>query len=160
MTLTLSTGTKISRNNLPVALGHVAEGRVWAGREAFQLGLVDGLGGLEDAIALARREAGLNDEAPSVEYPKKGTTMEKILQALNLQKEKDGDGDKNGRGPWCVTDPEMRPSSIEAVLLALLSGESSPLASLAQLEGAAQRDAMASAGECRPMLLAPVIKLD
>jgi protease-4 len=37
----------------------VARGRVWSGEDALAHGLVDGLGGLADAVAAARRRAGL-----------------------------------------------------------------------------------------------------
>ena len=37
----------------------MAKGRVWTGRQALDLGLVDKLGGLEEAITLAKEEAGL-----------------------------------------------------------------------------------------------------
>jgi protease-4 len=37
----------------------VAEGRVWTGAQALEGGLVDHLGGLEDAVALAKASAGL-----------------------------------------------------------------------------------------------------
>jgi protease-4 len=40
----------------------VARGRVWSGRNAEQLGLVDGLGGYRDAIATAAELAGLGDD--------------------------------------------------------------------------------------------------
>lgn len=42
----------------------VARGRVWTGQQALQLGLVDALGGLEDAIALAKEKAGLPQVTP------------------------------------------------------------------------------------------------
>ena len=42
----------------------VARGRVWTGADAAANGLVDHLGGLDDAVALARRKAGLPDTAP------------------------------------------------------------------------------------------------
>ncbi|MCA9654429.1 MAG: signal peptide peptidase SppA [Myxococcales bacterium] len=41
----------------------LARGRVWTGRRAEELGLVDELGGLTTAIALARREAGIDADA-------------------------------------------------------------------------------------------------
>jgi protease-4 len=40
---------------------NVAQGRVWAGQDARDVGLVDSLGGLEDAIEIAGREGGLGD---------------------------------------------------------------------------------------------------
>jgi protease-4 len=49
----------------PVAdIEAVARGRVWTGRDALEAGLVDELGGLRDAIRIARERAGLPDDAP------------------------------------------------------------------------------------------------
>jgi protease-4 len=42
----------------------VARGRVWSGRDAVQVGLVDQLGGLREAASVARTRAGLPDDAP------------------------------------------------------------------------------------------------
>ena len=42
----------------------VARGRVWTGRDALAIGLVDELGGLRDAVRIARSRAGLRDDAP------------------------------------------------------------------------------------------------
>lgn len=52
----------------------VAKGRVWSGVRAKELGLVDELGGLHDALALAREEAGVEADASSVVLypPEKG----------------------------------------------------------------------------------------
>ena len=51
----------------PVAdIEAVARGRVWTGRDALDVGLVDHLGGLRDAVQIARREADLPENAPVV----------------------------------------------------------------------------------------------
>jgi protease-4 len=42
----------------------LARGRVWTGRDALERGLVDELGGLRDAVRIARKRAGLPDTAP------------------------------------------------------------------------------------------------
>ena len=42
----------------------VARGRVWTGRDALENGLVDELGGLRDAVRIARSRADLPDDAP------------------------------------------------------------------------------------------------
>ena len=42
----------------------VARGRVWTGRDALEIGLVDELGGLRDARPDARTRGGLPDDAP------------------------------------------------------------------------------------------------
>ncbi|CAM9358686.1 unnamed protein product [Scytosiphon promiscuus] len=41
----------------------VAKGRVWTGRQALERGLVDELGGLNSAIVIAKKTAGLPDDA-------------------------------------------------------------------------------------------------
>lgn len=48
----------------------LARGRVWTGADAADSGLVDELGGLEDALALARKRAGLPADATVRVYPK------------------------------------------------------------------------------------------
>ena len=48
----------------------VAEGRVWSGAQAKSIGLVDEIGGLNDAINAAKQAAGI-EECLVVDYPKK-----------------------------------------------------------------------------------------
>ncbi|HWP94390.1 MAG TPA: signal peptide peptidase SppA [Gammaproteobacteria bacterium] len=47
---------------------HVARGRVWSGRDARRLGLVDEFGGLEEAVEAAAARAGLESGKYSVTY--------------------------------------------------------------------------------------------
>lgn len=49
-------------------VNEVAQGRVWTGKKAKELGLVDELGDLDDAIAMAARMSGVDDYRV-VEYP-------------------------------------------------------------------------------------------
>lgn len=51
-----------ARGQTPEQIDAVARGRVWAGSAAFQHGLVDTLGGLETALSIARRRAGITDD--------------------------------------------------------------------------------------------------
>jgi protease-4 len=53
-----------ARGCSPREVDAVGGGRVWTGRQALERGLVDELGGLDRAIAEARRLAGLRDDAP------------------------------------------------------------------------------------------------
>ncbi|MGW5687422.1 signal peptide peptidase SppA [Nonomuraea sp. NPDC003754] len=48
----------------------LARGRVWTGADAHEHGLVDELGGLEDALGIARERAGLAADAPVRTYPR------------------------------------------------------------------------------------------
>jgi protease IV len=60
----------LGRDMTPERVHEIARGRVWTGADAAAVGLVDHLGGLDDAIALARRKAGLPDSAPARGYPR------------------------------------------------------------------------------------------
>ena len=53
-------------------LHEVAQGRVWTGRQALEHGLIDEVGGLGRAIALAKEKAGIDpdDEVELVVYPR------------------------------------------------------------------------------------------
>jgi len=66
----------------------IAQGRVWTGAEAAEIGLVDQIGTLEDALNYAAISidgaSGIND-FQIVEYPKPQTSMEMILEALGVE---------------------------------------------------------------------------
>lgn len=65
----------------------VAKGRVWTGSQALKYGLVDKLGDLTDAIAIARAEAGIEKEPLYIEVlPKRLSFIEKVI-ALALDKD-------------------------------------------------------------------------
>ncbi len=53
-----------ARKMTPEEVHPIAAGRVWTGRQAFELKLVDELGGLDAALRRARSVAGLPDSAP------------------------------------------------------------------------------------------------
>lgn len=60
----------------------ISGGRVWTGSQALELGLVDELGGLSDAIAYAAQEAGLAQGFRVSEFPAKKELAEVIAEAL------------------------------------------------------------------------------
>lgn len=65
--------------NMPVAsVDSIAQGRVWSGAEAVKLGLVDELGGLDDAIAYAAKLGKVTDYS-TVSYPVYETSFDDIF---------------------------------------------------------------------------------
>jgi protease-4 len=60
----------------------IAQGRVWSGAEALRLGLVDEIGGLDDAIAYAAGKAGLKSGYKVTEYPRKKELAEALAELL------------------------------------------------------------------------------
>lgn len=62
-----------ARGSTPQKIDAIAQGRVWTGRQARELGLVDAIGGLTDAIALAKSRARIDasTRVSLVVYPAK-----------------------------------------------------------------------------------------
>jgi protease-4 len=61
------------RNTTPERIDAIGQGRVWTGRQAKEIGLVDELGGLDRAVALAKQRAKIAQDAEVelVIYPPK-----------------------------------------------------------------------------------------
>ena len=64
----------------------IGQGRVWSGEDALEIGLVDMLGGIDDAIEIAANMAELENYRV-VEYPAKQDPIEKMIQDLSGQGE-------------------------------------------------------------------------
>ncbi len=62
----------------------IAGGRVWTGEQAKKNGLVDVLGGLEDAVAIAAKKAGIKGNDYRVRYmPTPKSDFEQIISKIN-----------------------------------------------------------------------------
>lgn len=74
------------RPGLDVAgVDSIGQGRVWAGTDALRIGLVDELGGIDDAVAYAAEKAAITDIKISV-YPKKeDDKLMEILEQFDIQ---------------------------------------------------------------------------
>ena len=69
-------------------VNEIARGRVWTGKKAEAIGLVDQLGSLEDAIALAAERAGIDeDDLRLKEYPTTKTPIEELMEELTGKKD-------------------------------------------------------------------------
>jgi len=74
-----------ARNKTPEQIDAIAQGRVWDGGTARQNGLVDQFGGLDDALAYAAKQAGLEDgkwhaDFLGADQTTFGTIIQQILQ--------------------------------------------------------------------------------
>ncbi|MDR2560676.1 MAG: signal peptide peptidase SppA [Holophagales bacterium] len=75
----VSKGRKLEKSKVQ----EIAQGRVWAGRKALDLGLVDALGGLQDAVKkaaeLAKIEGDYRVDAPGAAQ----TTIERLMKMMS-----------------------------------------------------------------------------
>ena len=65
----------------PEAVENLAQGRVWSGKQALKLGLIDDLGDLQDAITLAANDLDIEDYNV-IEYPKFEENLENMLKGI------------------------------------------------------------------------------
>ncbi len=74
--------TKVSEaRNIPKQrVAEIAQGRVWSGKDAQEIGLVDELGGLESAIAYAAESAELGNNWQLQEYPRFNPFEQRFLR--------------------------------------------------------------------------------
>ena len=72
------------RNTTPERIDAIGQGRVWTGRQAKEIGLVDELGGLDRAVALAKQRAkiALDAEVELVIYPPKKSIYDLLRDPL------------------------------------------------------------------------------
>jgi protease-4 len=70
------------RNKTPEEIDAVAQGRVWTGEQALEVGLVDRLGGLATAVGVARERAGIpaGREVSLVVLPAPKGLLETLMQ--------------------------------------------------------------------------------
>ncbi|GAB4530317.1 MAG: signal peptide peptidase SppA [Pleurocapsa sp.] len=69
--------------NLPYEqVRKIARGRIWSGKEAAKIGLVDRLGGLEQAIAYAAEQAKLGNNWQIEEYPQQNRFETEVVERL------------------------------------------------------------------------------
>ncbi len=65
-------------------IDEIAQGRVWTGKQAKALGLVDEIGGLDTALAIAKKQAGFaeEDKVNLIVLPKQRPFFEQLLEQM------------------------------------------------------------------------------
>ena len=74
-----------ARQTTPEKVDQIAQGRVWTGQQAKQVGLVDQLGGMQVAVAAAKQRAriGADEEVELVIYPPRRSFYEVLSESLD-----------------------------------------------------------------------------
>lgn len=113
-----------SRKLAKAKVAEIAQGRVWSGKRAKDLGLVDAIGGLNDAIQEAVKRAKLGDDWRLEEYPRARSFSEQILENLADEQSADRSAPK---------DPVMNEFKKLKADLAVLSTMNDPRGMYARL---------------------------
>jgi protease IV len=73
-----------SRHTTPERIDAVAQGRVWTGRQAREQGLVDTLGGLDTAVAIAKQRANIpaDEDVELVAFPPQRSLYEALSEEI------------------------------------------------------------------------------
>ena len=109
-----------SRKKTPQQIDQIAQGRVWDGGTARQLGLVDGFGSMDEAIAKAAELAKLGDER-GVTYLERPLSFREQLLDMLAQQERD-EGATPVDGFAFLGNGEVHLAQAVAELRSVLSG--------------------------------------
>ncbi len=112
-----------SRHKTPQQVDQIAQGRVWDGGTARQLGLVDGFGGVSDAIAKAAQLANLGDER-GVRYLEPQPSFRDQLIAALADEETDDTALPTDAFSTLARQPEQQLASVFAEVRSILMGPS------------------------------------
>ena len=111
-----------SRHKTPQQIDQIAQGRVWDGGAAHQLGLVDGFGGMDEAIAKAAELAKLGDER-GVTYLDRPTSFKEQLIEMLADQEK-GEGSAPAEGYAFFGNGQLKLAQALADMRSVLTGPS------------------------------------
>ena len=84
-----------SRHRTPQQIDAIAQGRVWDGGTARQLGLIDAFGGLKEAVDKAGELAKVSDPQNEVRYLERPESFEEKLVEMLAKDSTDADGDQD-----------------------------------------------------------------
>lgn len=114
-----------ARHKTPQDVDLIAQGRVWDGGTARQLGLIDGFGGMSDAIAKAAELAKLGDQR-GVRYLEPPRKFEDQLLEMLANKESDDDDSSAPTDAFATLarQPQQQLAAVIAEMRAILDGPS------------------------------------
>ncbi len=113
-----------SRHKQPAQVDQIAQGRVWDGGTARQLGLIDGFGGLKEAIDKAGAMANISDPQFEAYYLKPPQSFEDKLVAMLAKDTSGSDGTTSDKDAFAAVAPQERIASSLIELHSVLAGPS------------------------------------
>ncbi len=96
-----------SRGKSPQEIDRIAQGRVWDGGSARQLGLVDGFGGMEEAVAKAAQLAKLDGDDTGVRYLERPVGFKESLLEMLAKEEEQDEGMADGFAAFAAGERKL-----------------------------------------------------
>ena len=112
-----------ARHKSPAEIDRIAQGRVWDGGSAHQLGLVDGFGGVDEAIAKAAQLAGLGNERGVRYLEPPRSFRDQLIETIASEEDTDGAAPKDAFA-LLAGQPQRQLASALAEMRSILSGPS------------------------------------
>jgi protease-4 len=109
-----------ARHKQPADVDKIAQGRVWDGGTARQLGLIDGFGNLHDAIAKAGALAKIGNPEDQVHFLKRPETFEEKL--VEMLASDASEPDTPGQDAFAAIAPDTKVTSALVELRSVLTG--------------------------------------
>jgi protease-4 len=113
-----------SRGKSPAEIDRIAQGRVWDGGTARQLGLVDGFGGMEAAIAKAGALAKLGEDEREVRYLERPQSLRESLVEMLVNEDSDDGTAPSDAFAMLAGRPDQQLAAAVADVQAILGGGS------------------------------------
>jgi len=104
-----------ARRMTPARVGEIAQGRVWDGGTARQLGLVDRFGGLDDAVAEAARRAKISPGAVHRVYLERPVSWSAALAEALAPAPDEATGTDQARDPVAQIAAQRRAVFAQAI---------------------------------------------
>jgi protease-4 len=112
-----------ARHKSPAEIDRIAQGRVWDGGSAHQLGLVDGFGGVDEAIAKAAELAGLGNERGVRYLEPPRSFRDQLIETIASEEDTDSAAPQDAFA-LLAGQPQRQLASALAEVRSILSGPS------------------------------------
>ncbi len=112
-----------ARHKSPAEIDRIAQGRVWDGGSAHQLGLVDGFGGMSEAIAKAAQLAGLGNERGVRYLEPPRSFRDQLIETIASEEDTDSAAPQDAFA-LLAGQPQRQLASALAEVRSILSGPS------------------------------------
>ena len=141
-----------ARHKTPQQVDQIAQGRVWDGGTAHQLGLVDGFGGIDEAVAKAAQLAGLGNERGVRYLEPPNSFKQQLIEALRRRAERRRAGTARTRSRRSRAQPQQQLAAMLVEVRSILAGPEHPGALPRPVRRSRRRGSTGATSACSTLL--------